>query len=275
MIKINYKEPTESETLDDIAVSNIKMCDKYKKADYLEVCCISWLKIDTKRNYQDLEQLFRNLNLDTWVIAQTINTIPTGLRIGKPNESKLEENIEDTKLEYIAKINCMGKDESMKELLKYHSNWEENYECLKKTGCLISVKQETSKEEEEYISQAKGVEEIKKLLDCKLKLELEYYSVQESIDFITNDIKVKYGKIPEKIICGEMETNKVWALVIDGQIVSPIGWVEKIINQKDNTIYQETINTEGETNTSNTSNTSNTPNITKYELIDFRKIKKE
>lgn len=268
MIKINYKEPTELETPDDIAVFNIKICDKYKKADYLELSCISWLKIDTKRNYQDLEQLFRHLNLDSYIIAQSVKNIPTGLRIGKPNELNLDENtkstennknIENSELGYIAKITCMGKDDSIKELLKYHQNWEENFECLEKTGCFMSIKQDTSKEEEEKISHTKGVNEVKKLLECKLKLDFEYYNIRESIDFIINDLEIKYGKKPEKIICGEIETNKVWALMIDGQIVSPIGWIEKIINQKENgAICPEMTNS-----------------TIDYELVDFRKIKME
>ena len=259
MIKINYIEPEQFESLDDIAITNIKICDKYKKVDYLELSSISWLKIDPKRNYQDLEQLFRHLNLNSYVISQTLPNIPQGLRIGRPNEPNLTENVESDELIYIAKITCIEKDKSMSELSKYHTTWEDNYECLKFTGCLMALKQETSKEDDENIDQTKCVDEVKKLLECKLKLDLEYYTVKESIDFIINDLTNKYGKKPEKFICGEVEEKKVWALMIDGQIVSPIGWMEKIINQ-DN---QEQIY-----------NVNSVDSID-YELIDFRKIKIE
>ena len=40
MIKINYKEPEETETMDEVARHNIQICDEYKKADYLELSCI-------------------------------------------------------------------------------------------------------------------------------------------------------------------------------------------------------------------------------------------
>jgi len=268
MIKVNYKEPEQTETPDDIAIANIKMCDKYKKADYLELSSISWLKIDSKRNYQDLEQLFRHLNLDSHIIAIPIQNIPQGLRIGrpnepnKPNEQILTENKKENELIYIAKITCMGKDDSISELLKHHKSCEENYECLEKTGSLMALEQETSKEEEEHIAQTKGVDELKKLLDCKLKLDLEYYSVSESIDFIIDDLTNKYGKKPEKVICGEVGTNKVWALIIDGQIVSPIGWMEKIISNNN------------QNNRDNQEQTTQIKTID-YELIDFRKIKIE
>lgn len=259
MIKINYKEPENFETLDDISLSNIKICEKYKKIDYLELSCISWLKIDSKRNYQDLEKLFRNLNLDCYIIAQSIDKIPEGLRIGMPNEIYNSSEHQDTKndivnqnenkLKYIAKIDCSDKENSMKELLKYYSSYDENFKCLELSGCLMSIKKDNDDEEKNY--QNIEINEIKKLLDCKLKLDLEYYKANESINYIIEDLTKKYGKEPEKIICGEIGSNKVWALMLNSQIVSPIGWIEKIIKQQDN------------------------ENIIDYNLIDFRKIKIE
>jgi len=260
MIKINYKEPEQSETKDEIAQYNIKICDQYKKADYLELSCISWLKIDSKRNYQDLEELLRFMNLDSYVIAQRITNIPPGLQIGKPNiqnkssdmenldESTKLDNDDQLSLEYVAKITCMGKEDSMKELLKNHTSYEENFECLIKTGCVMAINHETTKEEEEKISKTQGVQEVQKLLRCELKLDLEMYKPMDSINYIINNLINKYGREPEKVICGEIGTNKIWALMLDGQIISPIGWMEKYINQ------EKTID---------------------YELIDFRKIKIE
>lgn len=262
MIKINYKQPELSESKDEIAQHNIKICDKYKKADYLELSCISWLKIDSSRNYQDLEELFRFMNLDSYVIAQTITNIPIGLEIGSPN--KLASNSDEltntidtnqTQLEYVAKITCMGKEDSMKELLKHHTSYEENFECLSKTGCLMAIKQETTKEDEEKISQTQGVEEVKKLLGCELKLDLELYKPMDSINYIISDLVSKYGREPEKVICGEVGTKKVWALMLDGQIISPIGWMEKNTNQENQENQEE--------------------KLIDYELIDFRKIKIE
>lgn len=255
MIKINYKEPEQAESKDEIAQYNIKICDQYKKADYLELSCISWLKIDSARNYQDLEELLRFMNLDSYVIAQTISNIPQGLEIGKPNKStNLDETIntnnnDQTQLEYVAKITCIGKEDSMKELLKHHTSYEENFECLKKTGCIMAIKKETTKEEEEKISQTQGVEEVKKLLGCELKLVLEMYKPMDSINYIISDLVNKYGREPEKVICGEIGINKVWSLMLDGQIISPIGWMEKHTNKEINPLD--------------------------YELIDFRKLKIE
>lgn len=254
MIKINYKEPEETETMDEVARHNIQICDKYKKADYLELSCISWLKIDSTRNYQDLEELFRFMNLDSHVIANTISHIPNGLKIGKPNDVNDTNKTNEEKLEYVAKITCMKKEDSIKELLKHHTSYEENYEYLKKTGCLMAIENKPSEEEEKKIANTSGVDEVKKLLDCKLKLDLELYKPIDSINNIIKDFAHKYGKEPEKIICGEVGNNKVWALMLDGQIISPIGWIEKNVEQTE--LNQNNVAVE-------------------YELIDFRKIKIE
>lgn len=258
MIKINYKKPEQIESKDDIARYNIKICDQYKKADYLELSCISWLKIDPKRNYQDLEDLFRFENLESYVIAHLISNIPQGLKIDLPN--KLDTNKQnndiiehlENKFEYVANITCMSKKDSLNQLLKYHLSYEENYECLKNTGCLMSIKQNTSQEEEEKILQTKGVDEVKKILNCELKLDFELYKPIDSINYIFDDLTNKYGRKPEKVICGEIGSNKVWALMMDGQIISPIGWMEK------NKIL-----------------TDNTTEEIDCELVDFRKIKIE
>jgi hypothetical protein len=255
MIKINYKEPEESETPDQIAQYNIIQSDKFKKADYLEISSISWLKIDSKRDYQDLEQLFRQLNLDSYVIAQPVSYIPPGVEINYPNGKDIEEP-----LEYIAKITCRPKDESLKEVQMYHTTWEENFNCLKKTGCFMAIKQPTDVEDQEKVSTIKGVNEVQKVLECRLKLDYILFKPIESINFIIEDLAKQYGKTPEKIICGQINESKVYALMLDGEIISPIGWMEK--NSIENT--ENEINTENETNKE-----------IEYELVDFRKIKME
>lgn len=276
MIKINYKKPEESESRDDIAMYNMKISDKYKKADYLEISCISWLKLDSNRDYQDLEQIFRYLDLDSYLIAQPISNIPVGLEINYPNNHLIEEP-----LEYIVKISCKPKEDSMKELLNYHSTYEENFECLKKTGCLMAKKSDNiNKEEEEKISQIEGVDEVKQLLESKLKLDLTLYKPIESINYIIEDLTKKYGKKPDQITCGEINGNKVYALSIDNEIISPIGWIEKTISIT-NQLKLELDNELEPTNLPNPNNlmndliNSNNKLSIDYELIDFRKIKLE
>ena len=256
MIKINYKEPESTESQDDIAEYNIKISNQYKKADYLEISCISWLKIDSKRDYQDLEKLFRHIQVDVWVIAQPITNIPNGLELNYPNDNNSLES-----LNYVAKILCKSNTDAINELLVYHSSYEENFNCLKKTGCFMTIKQKLNALEEDKLTNMKSVIEIKKVLDCKLKLDFTYLKSIESINFIIDDLINKYGKKPEEIACGEINGNKVYGLVLDGQIASPIGWVKKNINKSNLTELE--INLE---------ESSKLEQI-EYELIDFRNIK--
>ena len=256
MIKINYKEPESTESLDDIAEYNIKISNQYKKTDYLEISCISWLKIDSKRDYQDLEKLFRHIQVDAWVIAQPITNIPNGLELNYPNDNNSSET-----LNYVAKISCKSNTDAINELLVYHSSYEENFNCLKKTGCFMTIKQKLNEFEEDKLTNMKSVIEIKKVLDCKLKLDFTYFKSIESINFIIEDLINKYGKKPEEIACGEINGNKVYGLVLEGQIASPIGWVKK--NIKKSNLTELEIDSE---------ELSKLEQI-EYELIDFRNIK--
>jgi len=136
-------------------------------------------------------------------------------------------------------------------MLKEHESYEENFECLKKTGCLMIKKnsEEIKEEENKDLKDQSFDNNIKKLLNCELKLKLNYYKANESINFMIEDIIKQYGENPIKSACGEINGNKVYALIIDNKIVSPIGWIEK--------------------------ETGNISDKIDYELIDFRKIKIE
>ena len=267
MIKISYSEPEPTETPDQIAHANIIMCDKFKKGDYLEMSCLSWLKNDSNRDYQDLEQLLRFLNVDAHIIAQPIlrTSIPENLEINYPNGKVIETS---KPLEYVAKISSKPKIDALNELLSIHSSYEKNFECLQKTGCFM-VKKTTKKQEvEQSLSETKGVDEVKKVLACELKLIFSFYKPTESISFIIEDLTRKYNKVPEQIACGEINGNKVYGLKIDGQIASPIGWIEK----KNTNFFSSNSNNN---NSKEHELEQELKHELEYELIDFRTIKIE
>lgn len=259
MIKINYNKPDPNETLDEIAMYNIIQSDKNKKLDYLEMSCISWLKIDAKRDYQDLEQLFRYLDISSYIIAKPIENIPENVEINYPNN-----NIPIEPLEYIAKIICKSKEDSIKELELYHISYEENFDCLKKTGCLMNKKilnlnnnlnldNLDNLKKLDNLEKITNSEDLKKVLNAETKLEFCYYKAKDSINYLIEDLIKKCGKKPTEIVCGEIGNKKVHALVVENEIVSPIGWIK---------------------NKNNNDNNDNDDNDD-YELIDFRIIKAE
>jgi len=270
MIKINYKNPEPTELSDNIAIENIIISDKFKKADYLEISCISWLKLDSNRDYQDLECLFRSLNLDSHLIAQSALKIkiPEDLEINFPNEKIITEP-----LKYIIKISCKKKEDAINELLLYHTSYEENYNCLKTTGCLmVKKKDKIDLELNKKMSEDKNILEITKILECKLKLDFTYFKPTESLNYIIDDIIARIGKTPEKKVCGEINGNKFYGLTINNEIISPIGWIEKE-NIKNSDIEEVTQNIELNEKYKNIINCNS--NSVEFELIDLRTIKIE
>jgi hypothetical protein len=230
MIKIDYDIPNEIESPDDIAIYNLKISDKYKNIQTFCQSSIAWLKNDINRNYQSLELLLREQKLDTHLIA-------------KPNDSsiKLENivyttpnsDIQHTNIEYVLLISCKSKEEAITEILKYHLSYEDNFECLLKTGFITSVNNDTNKLLEDANEN--------KILNNKLKYNFTLIDNKTSINVIIEDIIKNYKTEPEKLICGKLGEKDIYALTINNEIISPIGWIE---HDED------------------------------YELIDFRKIKK-
>ena len=169
------------------------------------------------------------------------------------------------------------KSENTNWILKFSSTQSErpfvsfeNFECLKKKGCFMALKKdELDKKEEELVSNTKGVNEVKQVLECKLKLDFTFFKPMESINYIIEDLANKYGTKPEKIACGEINGNKVWALMLGGEIASPIGWMEKKIS-----FDMDKSNTRSETESElDTVTHGSEINSVDYELIDFKNIK--
>ena len=232
MIKISYKNPESFESPDDICNYNMIMSDKYKNLQAFSQASLAWLKNDSLRNYQDLEKLLRELNLDTHLIAKPLdnNILNDKNKLFIPNRSTRPDN-----LEYTLLVSCRNKEDALKELSLYHLSYEENLECLGKTGCYI-----TSELVDNQANQDKVVFDLEKnfsyhsndnpnenlILNSKLKYDFVQVNGKESINVIIQDLITKYNKEPTTIVCGKLGEYDLYALTLDGQISSPIGWIE-------------------------------------------------
>jgi hypothetical protein len=234
MIKINLIEKDISETKDDIAEYNIRLCDEYKKLDCLNTACLSWLKINSKRNYQNLEELLRKLNLDTHLIAKPIENIDDDFELLIPNGN------ENNKLKYALIVSCRKKEEAIEELLKYHKTYEENFKCLNLTGCLFKRNNDSNQfinidkdnlnneiEKNNVNDQNIFNNESYQIINCLKKYDFKILDGKSSINTIIEELKNQYNKVPEKIICGKVNNFDVYGLIINDEIASPIGWFEK------------------------------------------------
>ena len=203
MIKINLIEKDISESKEEVAEYNIKLSDEYKKLDCFNTACLGWLKNNCERNYQNLEELLRKLNLDTHLIAKPIDNIDEDYELLIPNGNK-------------------------NKLLKYHKTYEENFKCLKETGCLFKRNKENINNQP---IKENNVEVIKddnyQIINCLKKYNFNIMDGKSSINTIIEELKTQYNKTPEKIICGKVNNFDVYGLIINDEIASPIGWFEK------------------------------------------------
>jgi hypothetical protein len=239
MIKINYLKPEPNETADSIAIENIKISDKFKNLQSFCQASLAWLKNDSERNYQDLEKLLRELNLDTHLIAKQLENFPDSdkYKLCIPNRQNQPED-----LKYVLLVSCRNKVEAKKELGLHQTSYEENFVCLSKTGCFVDINIASNTENFSYSSLENSNENS--ILKSSLKYDFVPVSGKEAIDVVIKDLVQKYKQEPEKIICGKLNERDIWGLKLNGELASPIGWIENTTND-----------------------------ITEYQLIDFRMIK--
>ena len=223
MIKINYTKPESNEKPDDVCIYNLKLSDKYKHLPSFCQASLAWLKNDSTRDYQKLEKLLRELNLDTHLIAKQIENDPnsSNFKLCIPNSNK---EIQQSNLEYVLLFSCRNKQDALKELGLFHTSYEDNFECLSKTGCYVDSTIANNVDNFSYNSLENSNENL--ILKSICKYDFVTVSGKESIDVIIQDLTTKYSKIPEKFACGKLADKDIYALVLDGEIASPIGWVE-------------------------------------------------
>lgn len=212
MIKPEYMEPLGTETKDEIAVHNIKLCDEYKNSEGFIFSSIGWLKNDDSRDFQDLEKLLRDNNLDTHLIAKKINLgdIPNNTKIVVPNNNS-NNNLENFYVNILL-TSCRPKKEAIDELLKYHEDYQSNFEKLKKTGSIFN---------NEAINDNPD-QGISSILACTKKYKFIKYNNKEALGYIIDDLEKKHNSKPIKTKIGSKNGTPVYGLVIDGKIATPI-----------------------------------------------------
>lgn len=224
MIKIGYKTPELTESPDDICKYNMTISDKYKNLQAFSQSSLAWLKNDSSRNYQDLEKLLRELDLDTHLIAKPLDNIliTDNSKLFIPNRENQPDN-----LEFMLLVSCRSKEDALKELTMYHLSYDENFDCLSRTGCYISSElTEAIDWQKNFSYHSSNNPNENLILDSKLKYDFIQVNGKESINVIIQDLISKYNKEPVKTVCGKLGDQDVYALTFDGQISSPIGWVE-------------------------------------------------
>lgn len=214
MLKVLYEIPDESMSSDEIALYNIKISDMYYNKETMYFASIAWLLNDTDRSILDIELLYRNNKLSSYVIAKNI-TIEKNLKL-RCNDK--------TNLIYMFDIICKPKEIALQEL-EEKQTYEENFMKLINTGYL------------DFEDETKFSDHIEKLLKNQIILKFVKYTAKESIMEIMNDLKNSLGYSPKIELIGNYneEIPLMGFKTTEGKIASNIGWtVEK---NDEETIY--------------------------------------
>ena len=218
MLRILYNLPT-IETTDEIAINNITLSIKHFNLETLYHSSIGWILNDTSRTFQDLELLYRKLNVNAYLIS--IHKIPDELK----NDKYFFKQYNDTKNEIKYLCECVIEREEIALTLIYKQwlNYEENFENLKYSGHIDIHNKDEVKEDEMF----------EKLKNNQIVLEFKSLNPKESIEQLNKDIFNFTKEKPEISIVGKYDEDSPIMCFKNkkGELLSNIGWV---IQNKDN-----------------------------------------
>ncbi len=222
MIKINYIKPNQEETPDEVSIYNMTLSDKFKNLQSFCQSSLAWLKNDSNRNYQDLEKLLRELNLDTHLIAKKfkLEDYPDSSNYKLCIPNRVEQ---PSYLEFVLLVSCRSKADALKELNLHSSSYDENYTNLLKTGCFVDNSLSDRVVEFSYSALDNTNENL--VLSSQMKYDFIQVTGKEAVEVIIKDLTKKYEKEPEQKVCGKLGDKDIFGLVLNGEIASPIGWV--------------------------------------------------
>ena len=218
MLRILYNLPT-TESPDEIAINNITLSINHFNLETLYHSSIGWILNDTSRTFQDLELLYRKLNVNAYLIS--IHKIPDELK----NEKYFFKQYNNTKNEIKYLCECVIEQEEMALTLinKQWNNYEENLENLKYSGH-IDIHNKDEENEDEMFN---------KLKNNLIILEFKSLNPKESIEQLNKDIFLFTKEKPEINIVGKYDEDSPIMCFKNkkGELLSNIGWV---IQNKDN-----------------------------------------
>jgi hypothetical protein len=215
MQKITFIDPSDNEKPIDIAIHNLKTADKYFHLDLVIAATHGLINTDAKLTYQLIETKFREMELNTHLIAV------------KPD--KLEPDVElksltDEKSEYECIYSVRPIEHAMKELLTHWNTYEKNYAALQYTGELC-VNDKDNVPTDTKIYDDKQMDEMQLIMNNKKKIQVITMSPEETLKDIIDGIKSKFNQDPESKLYALMQDGgPIFCFCIDNKIICPYGY---------------------------------------------------
>lgn len=205
-------------TENEVALYNMKVCDDNLSLQWFIVSAFGWLNANKDKNYQDLEKELRNRNFNTHLFAKKIN-LENNMKLILPNSQKEGE--------YECIFSCRPKEYALKEVLKHHKSYEENFEKLVGAGSIHSEDEIKNKNVIMFSDNEKDKSDL--ISNNKRKIIIRRISPQEFISDIKKEIVKKYKKEPESVLHGITKDGApILMFCIDNKIVSNYGYVKRV-----------------------------------------------
>ena len=218
MYKIEYSEPSETETAADIVLHNLKKADEQLDLKMFAGSQAGYFELNPTHGMQDLEIYLRNNNFGSHLIASPVSDILTNYTLGFYN--KKDDPVE---YKYEAIISCRPKEYAVAELLRAWPSYEKNFEELKYAAfVIVNDESETNATSTDKLRLIDKNDPMHRLRHNKTKISYVNMSTAEALHDVCEDIKKSTGKEPTTAVIA-MRNGPIMAFVVDGKIMSSIG----------------------------------------------------
>lgn len=213
MFTQQFIDPDIKETPHDVAIHNLIEADKYLDLTSFSMAVAGYMNAHPDYDYQDIEKVCRNLNLNTHLFAK------------KDTDFQLQHPDMKIECKYQITYSCRKYKDSLAEVLQHWPSYEKNFEALKITGHIII--KDNSQDITDQMDDIKLLDPgSPQQLMCSNKKKL-VMSVINTVSELSDYLTCTLGKKPEPMVVGMHNTRApIFAFCIDGKIVSEYGYVQ-------------------------------------------------
>lgn len=212
--------------------NNLVQCDKFFLHELMLCVVNSYFELYPEKTPKDLEELMRELNLNSGLIAMPISQVDDVQRIIEEKNGVVIQTrylhlypkpiaLEDIKNEHLAKfylnVSCRKRLDVINEMSAF-STYEENLVNLVETGSLTVLANQVP--ESDSITDFKQ-DDFKSNLQ-KGKIHLSIHSYSDIMKFAMT----KYPHSKLMVLCST-DTETIYGLIFEGKLTCPVGYLEK------------------------------------------------
>ncbi len=209
MICQQFIDPEVTETPHDVAIHNLIESDTCLNLTSFSMAVCGYMKVHPNYNYQDIEQVCRNLKLNTHLFASKVK-----YPVQHPDKK--------TECKYEIVYSCRPYQNALAEVLEHWPSYEKNYEALALAGNVVIKDTELSSKEMKQLTYPDTSQQL--IRSNKKKLVV---TIINTVPELSEYLKKLMGKTPEPKLIGLHHTGApIFAFYIDGKQVSDYGFVQ-------------------------------------------------